>query len=279
MLAALCLAAGAGFAQTDSTISDPNKPDTIRVGAMIIIKKNDGSKPDQKNTTVTWNKQSKPKRLTTSWLTVDLGYSNFTDKTNYASADARAYARPTRPGEPPFTGSDFNIQNGKSLNINVWLFRQRWGITKDSKFNLNYGLVVETNNFRYENPISYKKGGTPYVFRDSISFRKNKLATSYFTVPLMLGYSSKPGRENSFNVAAGVSFGYLYSSRNKQISDPRGKQKIKGDFDLETWKFQYVAEIGLGPVKLYASVAPKSMYERGLDHRPYAIGLRLGGWE
>jgi hypothetical protein len=278
ILPALCVLGIAAVAQTDS--SNKATVDTIRIGSMIIIKKNDGSGQHGSNTDtqVRWQSSRKPKRLTTSWLTLDFGYSNFTDKTNFASAAAREYARTIAPGEPPFTGSDFNIRNGKSFNINVWLFRQHWGITRDRKFNLSYGLMLETNNYRYENPISYVKGTRPYVFRDNISFNKNKLATSYFTLPVMLGYSSKPGRANSFHIAGGVSVGYLYSSRNKQKSDARGKDKLKGDFDLETWKFQYVGEIGLGPVKVYASVAPTSMYERGLDMRPYNVGLRFGGW-
>jgi hypothetical protein len=109
-------------------------------------------------------------------------------------------------------------------------------------------------------------------------FSKNKLAADYITVPFMLGYSAKPGSEGGFTVGLGVSMGYLYNSRNKQISDERGKQKTKGDFDMEVWKFQYIGEIGLGIVKLYFSYAPNSMYERGLVMKPYNVGIRFGEW-
>jgi hypothetical protein len=265
-------------AQADSTAATPPSADTIKIGNMTIIKRNDGHFPKGSNAQIKWQAPKKTKRLTTNWLTLDLGFGNFTDKTDYTSAAAKDYARVTRPGEPAFTSSDFNLRNGRSFNINVWLLRQHWGITRDRKFNLSYGLMLETNNYRYENSVTYAKGIRPFVFRDSISFRKNKLALSYVTVPVMLGYSSRPGRFNNFHIAAGVSYGYLYSSRNKQKSNERDKVKTKGDFDLETWKFQYVGEIGLGLVKLYASVAPKNMYERGLDMRPYNVGVRLGDW-
>ena len=155
--------------------------------------------------------------------------------------------------------------------------------------NLKYGLGVELNNYRYKTStlsLSYKEGGQipytggqtnkPFIFRDSISFSKNKLAADYLTVPVMLNFSTTPRHNKpTFGFSAGVSFGYLYSQRNKQKSDERGKLKNKGDYDLEKFKLSYVAELTLGPVKFYGSYSPKSMYEHSLDMRPYNFGLRF----
>ena len=58
----------------------------------------------------------------------------------------------------------------------------------------------------------------------------------------------------------------------------RGKQKNKGEYDLEQFKFSFIGEIGLGQVKLYGSYSPRSIYERGLDMRPYTLGIRLSNW-
>lgn len=95
----------------------------------------------------------------------------------------------------------------------------------------------------------------------------------------MLNFRTNPNSSSKgLSVSAGVSVGYLYSSRNKQISVDRGKQKNHGDFDLENWKFSYVAELGLGPAHLYGSYAPKSIFENGLKLMPYTIGVRLSNW-
>lgn len=274
--AAFVMAALAGFAQTDSTTvtiehsSDgQTESDTIKIGSMTIIKKDDGS-----NKSHNWNVNSQHKRLQTSWLLLDLGYSNYADKTNYGSPEMNVFTDGV-----PFNSSDFDLRNGKSFDINVWIVRQRYGLTKNNSFNLTYGFVIETTNFRYENNISHLKGGPPYVGHDTIQFSKNKLATSYFTVPVMLGIKTKPGGHNSFNINVGASVGYLYSSRNKQISDERGKQKIKGNFNLKPWKVNLVGEMGFSGIKLYGSYSPTSMYKDGPDIRPYTIGLRLGGWD
>ena len=72
-----------------------------------------------------------------------------------------------------------------------------------------------------------------------------------------------------------MSAGYLYSQRNKQKSEERGKEKNKGDYDLEKFKFSYIGEIGFGPVKFYGSYSPKSLYEHSLDIRPFTFGIRF----
>jgi len=111
------------------------------------------------------------------------------------------------------------------------------------------------------------------------NFSKNKLAADYLTVPMMLNFSSNPGDHNrGISVSVGVSAGYLYSQRNKQESNKRGKQKNKGDYDLEQFKFSYIAEVGLGPVRLYGSYSPNSLFQKGLDMRPYTLGVRLSNW-
>jgi hypothetical protein len=281
LTAAIAMAALTVHAQTDTT--QPMQDDTIRIGDMIIIKRKDGT-----TTTVEGNSGStrwyygrrRPKRTETSWFTFDFGVNNYTDKTDYSTPEAQQYARAIRPGEAPFTSSDFNLRTGKSINTNLWFFRQKYGVTKNRVLKLTYGLMLEMNNYRYDTELrnTYRKGSDPHVFRDSVSFSKNKLALDYLTLPLMIGFDTRPGR-GGFTLSAGASIGYLYSSRNKQISGERGKQKIKGNFDMEVWKFQYIAEVGFGPIMLYGTYAPQSMYERGLDIRPYSVGIRVTDWD
>ena len=155
--------------------------------------------------------------------------------------------------------------------------------------NLKYGLGLELNNYRFKTALSMKEGGSnpydlshninhPFIFRDSISFSKNKLAADYVTIPFMLNFRTNPNNsDKGLSLSAGVSVGYLYSSRNKQVSE-RGKHKNRGDYDLEKWKFSYIAELGLGPAHLYGSYSPNSIFEKGLNLMPYNIGIRLSNW-
>lgn len=258
------------MAQSDTTAI---KPDTIQIGNMTIIKKKDHADNDFK-----WTKRKKrSQNIETAYMIMDFGFSNFTDKTDYASTDARNYAKATRLNEPAFTSSDFNLKNAKSTNFNLWFFMQRLNLVHHV-LNLKYGLGIETNNYRFEKNISFKKEPQPYVFRDSIAFSKNKLALDYITVPFMVNINTNPNKEHSLSFSFGVSAGYLYGSRNKQKSEERGKLKNRGNYDFEKFKISYIAELGLGPIKLYGSYAPQNIFTRGLDFRPFNIGLRLGGW-
>ena len=273
-------------AQTDSTVQG-KRSDTMRIGNIIIIKRGKRSSTDSSvNISMgRYTSSRKKSRVSTNWGIVDLGFSNYTDKTDYGNTGGYLV---NRPGSPAFSKDDFKVKAGKSINVNIWFFMQRLSLIKQN-VNLKYGLGLELNNYRYKSgsAISYREGGAvpysgglqtnaPFIFRDSISFSKNKLAADYLTVPLMINFATNNySNKRGVSVSFGVSAGYLYSQRNKQKSEERGKEKNKGDYNLERFKLSYIGELGLGPVKLYASYAPKSMYENGLDMRPFNFGFRL----
>ena len=279
--AAICLNL---TAQVEPEKKDGDK-DTIRIGGMIIVKK--GKKSGDASVKISSDKIKKKKRnVSTNWGIVDLGFANYSDNTNYANAGNYLV---NRPGYPALDKNDFQLKAGKSINVNIWVFMQRLNLVKHH-LHLKYGLGVELNNYRYKSAVNYNENGlvpytantqtnAPFIFRDSISFSKNKLAADYATIPLMLNFvTNADERKNRFSISLGVSAGYLYSQRNKQVSNERGKLKNRGDYGLERFKFSYVAELGLGPVMLYGSYSPKSMYEKSLDIRPFNVGFRFSYW-
>ncbi len=209
------------------------------------------------------HKNYKPSNVSTNWIILDLGFSNYTDKTNYASASAQQFA-------PGATRDWFNLRTGKSINVNIWLFMQKLNLIKHV-VNLKYGLGIELNNYRYTENIRFVKDPTG-VIMDTIDYRKNKLAADYYTVPMMLDFNFTPHRKEGFGFSVGASAGYKYSSREKLISRQTGKYKIHDNFDMEPWKISWIGELHLGPVKLYGSLATKSMFRQGLDQTPYYRG-------
>ena len=295
LLMAIILFCHYSHAQDDSakviSAADTSLPasnnDTIRIGNILIIKK---GKKEDKDVNITMGRHSSERkqnsRVSTNWGVIDIGFSNYGDQTNYANTGVYLV---NKPGNPALGKSDFKLRTEKSININIWFFMQRLSLLKNH-VNLKYGLGLELNNYRYKAPLSYRENGvipysggmqtnSPFIFRDSISFSKNKLAADYLTVPFMLNFASNPHTsKKGISVSAGVSAGYLYSQRNKQKSSERGKDKNKGEYDLERFKLSYIAELGLGPVRLYGSYSPKSMYEHSLDMRPYTVGFRLSNW-
>jgi len=278
------------FAQVDSTTT--NHPDTIKVGNYVIVKKGNSQPGDSAKTKKSVsisvgtddlldikvnNRNSSKKKnpnVSTSWWIFDLGFANFRDQTNYATAQAGSYFATTNRGQVNQNG--MNLINGKSSNVNIWFFMQKMNVIKH-KLNLKYGLGVEMYNYRFEHSTSFRKDPFNYIFNDSVSFSKNKLYAEYITVPFMVNFMPMPENKKSLSVSAGISAGYLIRSRNKQISAERGKQKINGNFDLAPFRIAVVGELGLGKVKLYGSLSVNSLYKEntGLQQYPYTLGIRF----
>lgn len=272
----VCVAAclfNSGFAQEDTT-GKKETNDTIRIGGMIIIKKggsNDSEIITGEKTVRIPSRRRKPENLTTNWWIFDIGYSGFEDKTNYASAEAQAFA-------PGSTEDWFDLRGGKSRSVNIWVLMQRLNMIKHV-VNLKYGIGLELNNYFFDDEsIRFQKNPTLVTMDPTLKgAKKNKLAADYLTVPLMLNFNFTPERRNGFGFSAGISAGYMYSARQKvKINDD--KFKVHNDFDLERWKLSYTGEVNLGLVKLYGSYAFQSMWEKGLDHTPYNVGLRFSNW-
>src|ERR1043165_7371799 len=113
-----------GLAQTDSTQHEQN--DTIRVGGMIIIKKR--NRDNDNNEAQTYHRKNKPGRISTNWWIVDLGFTNYNDKTDYTSA---AIQNPATGFAPGLSKDDFKLRTGKSVNVNIWVFMQKLNITNN----------------------------------------------------------------------------------------------------------------------------------------------------
>lgn len=256
------------FGQTDTLVQ--KKADTIRVGGITIIK-SDKETEKESSVIISEKKSNKKSNIKTNWFVFDIGFSHFNDHTSYSDMIAS--------GTMPAGASEewFDLRNGKSVNVNIWLFMQKLNIISHV-VNLQYGLGVELNNYRYKEDIKYVGGKTPLVEMNTEGFSKNKLAADYFTVPIMLNLDFTPKQKNGFSLSGGVSLGYLYSDRQKVRTASGDKQKYRGNFDLNTFKLSYIAEAGLGPVTLYASFAESSMFKNSLDHQPYNFGLRFNSW-
>ena len=265
------------FAQTDTTTvrrdTTSTASDTIRVGGMVIVRNGEGAK--NRNISFTnRNRSTRPKsNLSTNWWIMDFGFSNVDDHTSFSSPATQAFVASNVKKE------DLALRTGKSVNVNIWLFMQRLNLVKHV-VNLKYGFGVELNNYHFDNENVRISKSPTQIFLDpqsGVNEKKNKLAADYLTVPMMLNFNFTPGRNRGFGFSAGVSAGYLYSARQK-IKTKDDKDKTHGNLGLEKWKTSAIAELSLGPIRLYGSHGLGSMWEKGLDQRPYNVGLRLSRW-
>lgn len=257
-------------AQTDTTAS---KADTIRIGGMIIVKKPGKNGNDNREVVISNRRRNTSSNVSTNWWIVDLGFANYTDKTNFAAAQQSGFV-----GSGIGNKDNLKLRTGKSVNVNIWAFMQKLNVIKHY-VNLKYGFGVELNNYRFDDEkVRFSKNPTTISIDPSLDKAgKNKLAADYLTVPAMINFDFSPKNRRSFGFSAGMSVGYLYSARQK-IKDDGKKTKLHDDFNLEKWKISYIGELTLGPIRLYGSLATKNMWEKGLDQTPYNVGIRLSNF-
>jgi hypothetical protein len=264
-------------------ISKPKK-DTIKIGSILIIKNNkDYSVTNDSDSA----KPKKPKKFDSNFLIVDVGFSNWIDNTNYAVGNPNLIGNPATGA---FSANDLKLKSGNSTNVNLWIISYKYNLYKQN-VSLKTSLGVEWHNlalrgrtsFREDGAAPYGIGGVktePYIFRDSISFSKNKLNLKYLSVPLSLAFYSNPldKRGRKIGGSIGVMYSRLIRQRNKQNSEERGKQRNQDEFGLNENKFSYIGEFGFGKLRFYGIYTPKSIFEKNLNVQQYTVGLRFSNW-
>ncbi|MBX6380174.1 MAG: outer membrane beta-barrel protein [Thermoflavifilum aggregans] len=230
-------------------------------------------------------------RVFTHWLGIDFGWNNFVDRSDYAglsgvNPNVKAYDYSAqglytfapRPPSDPLTASEFSLVPEKSVNVNIWIFRQQRYL-RNNKIGMEYGLGLLMNNFRYRRNITYvNQGSHTMVIRDSISFRKNKLFTEYLTVPVFLCFHLSGRGDEGFQVKLGSNFGYLFKSRTKQVSDARGKVKTNDNFNLSTFRVSPELALGWHSWSFYVTYSLTPLHQYGVKQYPYAFGIRFNGF-
>ena len=262
--------------------------DTVRLGSLQIIKSQDSNyKKDWvsmveegnfDNTNITIKRVPKKlKNIETNWWIFDLGFTNFVDKSpNLMWLAANPNALPYGPG-PLMSPENFTLNNKKSTNVNIWVVTQKLNLYQH-KINLKYGLGVEMFNFRFDKPISFREDIATNIKYDVVSFTKNKLLVKYLTIPVQINFSPNPTNKKGFYASIGMSAGYLWNAKNKQISGERGKEKFRGNFNLNDWRIATIGELGVGAVRLYGSFANNNLFNKNqsfIDMQPFAVGLRF----
>jgi hypothetical protein len=140
LAAGLCFALS-GTAQTDTTrhLTDTaaHPDDTLHVGNLLIIRngKPDWDDPKYRVIKKHHNWSDHPSKVSTDWVIVDLGIAYFNDQTNYSSAAAQKFA-------PGGTSNWFKLNDGKSVDVNIWLFMQRFSLIRNVVI-LKWGLGLE----------------------------------------------------------------------------------------------------------------------------------------
>jgi hypothetical protein len=129
-------------------------------------------------------------------------------------------------------------------------------------------LGFEFNNYRFDNDITIQKvdgiiveDATSYV---DVNISKTKLATTYFTVPILFELHI-PVRNDEFRIVTGVIGGVKIGSRTKVVYKDDG------------FRYGLTARLGFEDVNLFANYYMTTLFEKdkGPELYPFSVGISI----
>jgi len=176
--------------------------------------------------------------------------------------------------------SDFmELNTGKSLNFNLNIIEYSFGITHNAGFVT--GLGFEFNNYRFDKPYNLGYNEARYIVPDTLSniiYDKNKLSTTYLTVPLLFEFQIPmgPKEKNKLFFSAGL-IGGLKIGSHTRITSKDNDLKTKDDYNLSPFRYGITARAGYKMINIFAIQYLTPFFEKnkGPYLLPFSVGLVL----
>ncbi len=177
------------------------------------------------------------------------------------------------------TNRFMHIHTGKSWNFNLNFAQYSLGFGSN-RVGMITGMGLEWNNyhFRYDNSIEKADGEIVPRPIPETTF-KNRLQTTYLTVPLLIEYQF-PGksRKDRFYLSGGVIGGFRLFSNTRihyTMDGSKKKTKEKGDYYLSTARYGFTLRAGYKWAKFFANyyMTPLFLSGRGPELYPVAAGM------
>jgi hypothetical protein len=217
--------------------------------------------------------------FSTDYYNKNSSYRNRKIKTRYGLVDFGFNALATPTTYRLENGIDpFELRLFKSTNFNLHLVQQRLGLA-NRHLNLVYGLSIESHRYSFDNPVVLL-ADTPeaqFQFFENRRFKKNRLASTYLTIPMMFNIKSNPRYPyRSFHFSAG-GYASLLLGANFKTKERGNKDKIKDNYGLNTFRYGLRGEIGYGPLIFYTTIDLNKLFDKDKDNgyevTPFSIGL------
>lgn len=204
------------------------------------------------------------------WSGFDLGFNNF-------------FSSPFNSGLPP-EDAWMDLNGGKSMSVGFNLLQYNIGLQKN---NNNLGLVTGLgwliNNYRLDSQhiMRRRENGITGFELSERNIDKNKLVTSFITIPLLFEVQLPfKDRNADFFFSVGPYGSFRLGSHTKVVfndQDGKEKEKWREDLNINPFKYGMMVRTGYKWLKFFATFDLSPMIEknRGPELYLWSIGLTL----
>jgi len=195
------------------------------------------------------------------WAGLEVGMNMF-HQTDYSIYDNAGF------------GEFFDLIPGKSLTWNLnfaeWAFKN-----ETNNFGLVTGLGLSFSDYTFDQPVTISKelgnGMIVPVPLDPNGLKKSKLTMTYLTAPLILEVKTPLRMGGSRLYLAGGVIGGLNIGSHTKYKYKNDKEKNKGNFYLNTFKYDLTGRIGFGDFCVFVNYSMTPLFEDGRGPELYPI--------
>lgn len=179
---------------------------------------------------------------------VDVGLSTYLDNGSYTLSTQNSY---------------LDHDTWRSSNFGFEFFQM--GYRFDSNFKIYLASGLDWNHIRLNKDITFQRNKPldQYVTED-VHFNKNRFSSQYLRIPLAFQVRSNPDHKGKrMNFVFGPEVGFLLNSKIKQVSNARGKEKFKGNYNFEPFRYGASARLGYGGMGVFAKYYFNDVFVEG----------------
>ncbi|MBB6274333.1 hypothetical protein HDF26_004807 [Pedobacter cryoconitis] len=149
------------------------------------------------------------------------------------------------------------------------------------RFNPNFRIYAaagfDWTLIRLNRNITIQKNTPDLTYvEEPIDFNKNRFSSSYVHIPLNFEFRTKENqRGKRFYFVVGPEVSFLLNGKVKQISDERGKQKFRNDYDFQKVRLGGTLRVAYAGIGLFTKYYFNDMFDteaqKGLKNMSFGI--------
>lgn len=242
---------------TTTTTTKRNSKFSMTLG----ISDNDNSKDDS----VRKVKENKARFVGGLTLTrFDLGFSKLIDNGSFTLSPENEFL-------------DYKASKTSTVSFDV--------LQMGYRFNSNFKVYIaggfDWTLIRLKKNITMQPNAQALTYiTDTIAFSKNRFSNSYIHIPLNFELRTKENDNGErFYFVFGPEIGFLLNGKVKQVSDQRGKEKFKDDYNFQPFRYGGTIRLGYGSLGVFAKYYMNDMFasapQKGLRNMSFGVTLGL----
>ena len=195
---------------------------------------------------------------------VDLGYTRLIDNGSFTLSPENDFLD-YRGGKTSMFSFDI-VQMGYRFSQNFKIYVA--GGFDWTHIRLNKDITIQRN----QNELDY--------VTDDVHFSKNRFSSSYVHIPLNFELRTKENDKGKrFYFVAGPEVSFLLNGKVKQVSEERGKEKFKDDYNFQALRYGATARFGYYGIGFFTKLYFNDMFattaQKGLTNMAFGITFGL----